>query len=141
VARKVLGGVLPLAILEVDARLRRQHHRVHPNITYAQRHLHNVSPERDGRFDLVFSAYTLHHVTDLEQTLKQLRGLLTAGGQALLVDIVGDPGLIDTHGHTPRSYFLEEAAGGYARDLAAGRPPDEAAELLALKLHPAWLEY
>jgi hypothetical protein len=36
---------------------------------------------------------------------------------------------------------LEEAAGGYARDLAAGRPPDEAAELLALKLHPAWLEH
>lgn len=66
------------------------------------------------RFDLVFSAYTLHHVTDLEQTLKQLRGLLTAGGQALLVDIVGDPGLIDTHGHTPRTYFLEETAGGYA---------------------------
>ena len=96
-------------------------HRVHRNITYAQRHLHNVSPERDGRFDLVFSAYTLHHVTDLEQTLKQLRGLLTAGGQTLLVDIVGDPGLIETHGHTPRSYFLEEAAGGYTRDLAAGR--------------------
>src|SRR6266550_5445229 len=33
-----------------------------PNVSYQCRDLREVTPARDGQFDLVFSAYALHHV-------------------------------------------------------------------------------
>jgi SAM-dependent methyltransferase len=39
-------------------------------------------------FDLVFSSTTLHHVPDLEAALRHLRGLVRAGGTAILIDNV-----------------------------------------------------
>ena len=39
-------------------------------------------------FDLVFSSATLHHVSDLDAALLRLRGLLRAGGTAILIDNV-----------------------------------------------------
>src|SRR6266568_3686245 len=40
------------------------------NITYQQRELSDVSSAGDGLFDLVFSAYGLHHVDRLGTTLR-----------------------------------------------------------------------
>ena len=43
--------------------------------------------DADG-FDLVFSSTTLHHVADLDAALLHLRGLVRAGGSAVLIDNV-----------------------------------------------------
>jgi SAM-dependent methyltransferase len=43
--------------------------------------------DADG-FDLVYSSTTLHHLPDLNAALLHLRGLVTAGGVAILIDNV-----------------------------------------------------
>lgn len=113
-----------------------------PNLTYERRDLTEVRADRDGTFDLVFSAYALHHVPDLDAALERIRGLVAPRGQAILVDIANPAELTDGHGLVPRARFVEEAAREYAADLAGGRRPlAEAAELLALSLDPAWLDH
>jgi SAM-dependent methyltransferase len=106
------------------------------NITYLRRDLRQVQPDADGTFDLVLSAYALHHVEDLEQGLWGIRGLAAAGGRVVLVDNVAPTPLV------PRSWFVEEALRMLALDLwCQRRPPAEAWELLGLNLDPAWLDH
>jgi 2-polyprenyl-3-methyl-5-hydroxy-6-metoxy-1,4-benzoquinol methylase len=64
--------------------------RPRPNIRYQRRDLREVTPDRDGRFDLVLSAYALHHVDRLGTTLRGIRDLVAPGGQVILIDNV-DP--------------------------------------------------
>jgi ubiquinone/menaquinone biosynthesis C-methylase UbiE len=73
---EVLGIDISPPMLEI-ARARR----AAPNISYELRDLHDVSPEKDGRFDLVFSASTLHHVPDLDAALHGIRNLLNPGAR------------------------------------------------------------
>jgi len=56
-------------------------HRPRSGVRYELRDLRDVAPDTDGRFDLVFSAYTLHHV-DLDSALHRIRSLVRPGGQA-----------------------------------------------------------
>jgi ubiquinone/menaquinone biosynthesis C-methylase UbiE len=105
-----------------------------PNIVYVESDLRAVMPERDGPFDLVFSAYTLHHVADLEAVLQQIRSLVAPGGLVVLVDIV------DRRGRTPRWRRYLEAARRLPADLMQ-RGPRKAAEVYGLRTHPAWLAH
>jgi SAM-dependent methyltransferase len=107
-----------------------------PNICWQERDLRELTPERDGRFDLVLSAYTLHHVQDLDQTLEGIRALVAPGGQAILVDNVAPtPALL-------RRWFPREAIRVLVGDLIRRRrPPQEAWELYRLNTHPVWLDH
>jgi len=52
--------------------------------------LENLDLERetpDGRFDLIYSAFTIHHVRDKSKLFKKLRNLLMPEGLFLYVDI------------------------------------------------------
>jgi len=106
------------------------------NIRYEHRDLRAVTAASDGRFDLVLSTHTLHHVEDLDATLAQIRGLLRPGGQAILIDNV------DPRHRAPRSWFVQEAVRGLAGDvLHHRRPISEAVEVFRLSVHPAWLDH
>jgi SAM-dependent methyltransferase len=59
-----------------------------PNVICLEADLREVTPERDGPFDVGLSAYALHHVTELETVLQQIRSLVVPGGRAVLIDIV-----------------------------------------------------
>lgn len=110
--------------------------RPEPNVTYAQRDLRAVEPATDGRFDLVFSAYTLHHVDEFPSALYRIRSLLRPGGRVLLVDLVDDRPLV------PRAWFRRRAWQTFGDDLRhRRRPAREAVELLRLQLDRDWLDH
>ena len=107
-----------------------------PNITYQYRDLCSVAPDTDGTFDLVLSAYALHHVADLAQTLHGIRGLCAPGGRVVLIDNVAD------HPSVPRQWFIGEAIRTLAGDLLRRRRSvAEALELYRLNTDPAWLDH
>ncbi len=113
-----------------------QHHRAADNITYEHRDLLDITPDTDGRFDLVISAHTLHHVPDLPLALEQVRSLVQPGGQAILIDNV------DPRHRAPRRWFRAEARRALLLDLRHHRRPvREAVELYRLSTDPGWLDH
>ncbi len=73
--------------------------------------------ERDplpaGRYDLVCSLLTLHHVHDLDQVLRQLRAALTEGGTLCVADLDAEDGSFHGHG--------ADVHHGFSRDALADR--------------------
>ena len=129
--RQVLAVDLSQAMLRI-ARARRGL----PGITYQQRDLRSVRADTDGTFDLVFSAYALHHLDDLEQALWGIRELAAPGGRVVLVDNVAPRPAV------PRRWFVGQAVRILAGDLLGRRrPPGEAWELFRLNTHPLWLDH
>jgi SAM-dependent methyltransferase len=129
--RQVLGVDVSEPMLAI-ARGRR----AHPNVSYQRRDLRDVRAETDGRFDLVFSAYALHHVPDLQETLRGIRALLAPRGRVVLVDVVAH------RPDVPRRWFAAQAIRTVLTDLAGRRrPPGEALELFRVNVHPAWLDH
>jgi ubiquinone/menaquinone biosynthesis C-methylase UbiE len=111
-------------------------HRARPNVDYRQADLRDVTPATDGTFDLVFSAYTLHHLPDLDGALHRVRALVRPGGRVLLVD------LVDDRSPVPRSWLRAEAWRTLRADLRhRRRPVRHAVELLRLQLDPEWLDH
>ena len=111
-------------------------HRPAANIRYEHRDLTSVTPAADGRFDLVFSAHTLHHVADLPTALARIRSLVRPGGQAILVDNV------DPRRQAPRRWYRAEARTTLLLDLRhRRRPVRDAVELYRLATHPGWLDH
>jgi SAM-dependent methyltransferase len=107
-----------------------------PRITYQERDLQSVRADFDGTFDLVLSAYALHHVDDLEQTLRGIRELVAPGGRVVLIDNVAPTSAV------PRRWFVGEAVRILLGDLARHRRQfGKAWELFRLNTDPAWLDH
>lgn len=105
------------------------------NVDWRESDLLAVGPA-DGRFDLVHSAYTLHHVPAFDSALHRMRSLVRPGGQVLLVDLVDERELV------PREEFVREAWRTFRDDLIRQRRgPVEAVELLRLQLDRDWLAH
>jgi SAM-dependent methyltransferase len=103
-------------------------------VCYRHCDLLDLTPDRDGTFDLVLSAYTLHHVPDLPAALEQIRSLVRPGGQAILVDICDLP--------RDPAWFRADARRTLLLDLRHRRRPiREAVLLYRLSVHPAWLDH
>jgi SAM-dependent methyltransferase len=110
--------------------------RARPNIRYQHRDLRDVRRETDGSFDLVLSAYALHHIPDLDATLYQIRNLCARWGWVVLVDNVAPTPAV------PRHWFVSEARRTLVADLRQHRRPrDEALELYRLSVDLAWLDH
>jgi ubiquinone/menaquinone biosynthesis C-methylase UbiE len=55
-------------------------------------------PFADASFDLVATRYSAHHWLDVPRALQEMRRVLRPGGQALVLDLLGDDSpLVDTH--------------------------------------------
>jgi ubiquinone/menaquinone biosynthesis C-methylase UbiE len=107
-----------------------------PNICYQHRDLRSLHPASDGTFDLILSTHALHHVADLDQTLRGIRALCAPGGRVVLLDNVAPTPAV------PRRWFVNQAVRTLAGDLLRRRrPPAEALELYQLNVDPAWLEH
>jgi SAM-dependent methyltransferase len=126
----VLGVDLSAPMVDFARRARPR-----PNVRYERRDLRDVAPDPDGRFDLVFSANTLHHV-ELDSALHRIRSLVRPGGKVLLVDVVDD------RPQVPRSWLRAQAWRMFGTDLRYRRRPlGEAVELLRLQLDADWLDH
>ena len=111
--------------------------RSRPNVRYELRSLLDVTPGRDGLFDLVLSVNTLFHLYaehSPDDVLRHVRSLVAPGGVAVLVDVVS-PGDRALWWH--RWWGLAEAA----RTLRRRRSVTNAWAVLALRQHPAWLRH
>ncbi|MEN3361360.1 MAG: hypothetical protein V7637_5342 [Mycobacteriales bacterium] len=129
------GEVLGVDISAREIELARAAHR-RPGVRLEVRSLLAVTPATDGRFDTVFAVNTLFHLRAYDVVLPHLRSLVAPGGQLVIIDIL-DPGLWrDPDWHVQRAF--EDAEDSYRN---RSRSPDVAADLLRLRLHPAWLEH
>jgi len=128
--------VLGVDIAEAGIEIARREHR-QPNIRLQTRSLLDVTPETDGRFDTVFSVNTIHHLRAHDVVLPRLRSLLVPGGHLVVVEIVDSGGWdrgVDWH---IKEAFLDAEKSYRYRS----KDPDVAADVLRLRLHPAWLEH
>jgi trans-aconitate methyltransferase len=108
----------------------------HPGARFEARDLRDVRPHSDGRYDLVLSVNTVHHLNDHDTVLPHLRSLVAPGGRAVVVDIT-DPGGWATLDYQVADAFrdAEESYRERSRDHRV------AARVLELHLHPVWLEH
>jgi 2-polyprenyl-3-methyl-5-hydroxy-6-metoxy-1,4-benzoquinol methylase len=128
--------VLAVDLAEREIELARAGHGNLPGVRFDQRNLLDVTPEVDGRFDLVFSVNTVHHLRAHDIVLPHLAGLVAPGGDVVVVDII-DPGdwrSLDWH----ISEAFRDAEESYR---ARSQRSDIAAEVVRLRLHPSWLEH
>lgn len=111
--------------------------RARPNIEYRVGSLLDLSPEKDGRFDVVLSVNTLFHLFaehDVDAVLRHVRSLVAPGGAAVIVDIVS-PG--------PRAVLVHRWWGvtDAARTLVRRRSMSDAWTVFRLRQHPVWMRH
>jgi trans-aconitate methyltransferase len=127
--------VLAVDIAERELALARAEH-TRPHVRFDRRSLLDVTPQTDGRFDLVFTVNTVHHLRAHHIVLPHLLSLVAPGGDVVVVDTV-DPGRwrsLDWH----VTEAFRDAEQSYR---FRSRQADVAAEVLRLRLHPTWLEH
>ncbi|MEV6283395.1 methyltransferase domain-containing protein [Kribbella sp. NPDC051770] len=103
--------------------------RARSNIFYLESDLCDV----DGRYDLVLSVATLHHVTDLEGALSRIRAATSPGGRVVLVDTVSP------RAANPRWRLYGNEVRKLLRNLVR-RDAREAWEIFRLSTGP-WLDH
>jgi SAM-dependent methyltransferase len=104
--------------------------RARPQIAYERRGVLEVA----GRFDVVLSVHTLHHVGDPAVVLPHVRSLVAPGGTVVLSDIVDPGGWPNPEFHLDRAWDDARLVHRLTGD------PDAAADVLRLLLHPRWLQ-
>jgi trans-aconitate methyltransferase len=127
--------VLAVDIAEREIELAKAEHG-RPQVRFDRRSLLDVTPETDGRFDLVFTVNTVHHLRAHHIVLPHLLSLVAPGGEVVVVDII-DPGQwrsLDWH----IAEAFRDAEESYR---VRSRRSDVAADVLRLRLHPTWLEH
>ncbi|MEU7068462.1 class I SAM-dependent methyltransferase [Streptomyces sp. NPDC046161] len=110
-------------------------------ITYSCRDIRDVTPDRDGRFDLVFSVTALHHVPDLDDTLVRIRNLVAPGGRVVVIDVVAHtPRWVNGTGALFHLWRRARALRGAGQALVHGYSLAHALAMFRLRVHPVWLE-
>lgn len=128
----VLGVDISAGMIDLAEAKRRRR-----NVTYEQRSLLDITAESDGRFDVVLSIATIHHLRDHDRVLPHVKSLVAPGGTALLVDIVApDPSRWASRSWH-RRYARKEAFGL----LRAHRSIAAARTAWRLRTHPRWLDH
>jgi SAM-dependent methyltransferase len=125
--------VLAVDVAEREIELARTK-RALPGVDYQVRSMLEVTPDRDGAFDLVFSVNALFHVAAQDGLLAHVRSLVRPGGWVILVDIVSrGPRALLVH----RLWGVQDAA----RTLARRRSLADAWTVLRLRQHPVWMRH
>lgn len=130
------GQVLAVDIAEREVAIARAK-RARPNVEYRVGSLLDISPEKDGRFDVVLSVNTLFHLFaehDVDAVLRHVRSLVAPGGAAVIVDIVS-PG--------PRAVLVHRWWGvtDAVRTLVRRRSVSDAWTVFRLRQHPVWMRH
>jgi SAM-dependent methyltransferase len=128
------GSVLAVDVSARELEIARARHG-RPEISYQQRSLLDVTPETDGRFELVLSVNTIFHLRDHDRVLPHVRSLVAPGGWAVLVDIVRPAGRQSALRHR---WF---GVGDAARTLRRRRSVADAWLVLRLRQHPVWMRH
>jgi SAM-dependent methyltransferase len=123
-----------IADREIDIARRK---RARPNVTYRVADILDVTPRRDGRFDVVLSVNTLFNLfRDHEpgDVLRHVRSLVAPGGTAVILDVVSarsDSAL------RQRWWGIQDAVRTFGRHRSAAA----VWTVLRLRQHPAWMRH
>ncbi|MGH3899638.1 MAG: class I SAM-dependent methyltransferase [Pseudonocardiaceae bacterium] len=125
----VVGVDVAPAMIEVAER-----DRLRPNIRYQVRDVLGMTPEHDGRFDLVLAFSCVLHVGPPELVFGHLRRLVAKGGTLLAVEVMWEPGWGSRDWQADVAFGMARVVWETVGDL------DDVAAALQLILSPTWLE-
>ncbi|MFE0138384.1 class I SAM-dependent methyltransferase [Streptomyces sp. NPDC059037] len=103
-----------------------------PNISYQERDAYDVTAEKDGKFDAVFSFSAVFHMGRYERILGHLRSLVAPGGRLVVFDPERTPVYGQPDWQTTYAFEIAQTAYRVTGDAGA------AADGLSLFLHPSW---
>lgn len=126
---EVIGVDLAPAMIEIAER-----ERARPNIRYEVRDILDMTPERDGRFDLVLVLSCVMHAGPPGLMLKHLRRLVAEKGMLLVMDTVWQPGWGSREWQADFAFRTARAAWDATEDL------DDAMAALKFVLSPTLRE-
>ncbi|MGH8730486.1 MAG: class I SAM-dependent methyltransferase [Burkholderiales bacterium] len=104
------------------------------NIRYEARDVVRLTPEHDGRFDLVLAIGCVSHVGPPELALGHLRRLVAKGGTLLVMEPMWHPGWGSRDWQVDFAFRAARAAWEATGDL------DDVTAALQVVLSPMWLE-
>ncbi|MGH3899640.1 MAG: class I SAM-dependent methyltransferase [Pseudonocardiaceae bacterium] len=125
----VVGVDVAPAMIEIAER-----DRLRSNIRYQTRDVLSMTPEHDGRFDLVLAVSCVMHVGPPELVLGHLRRLVAKGGTLLLMETMWQPGW------GSRDWQVDFAFRAARATWESTGDPDDVAAALQFVLSPTWLE-
>lgn len=125
----VVGIDVAPAMIEIAARERSR-----PNIHYQIRDVLSLTPEQDGRFDLVLAVSCVVHVGPPKLVLSHLRRLVAKDGTLLLLEPMWHPGWETRDWQVDFAFRAARAAWDAAGDV------DDVATVLQVVLSPMWSE-
>lgn len=125
----VVGIDVAPAMIEIAER-----DRARPNIRYQIRDVLSLTPEQDGRFDLVLAISCVVHVGPPKLVLDHLRSLVAKGGKLLLLEPMWHPGWGSRDWQVDFAFRAARAAWDATGDT------DDVATVLQLVLSPRWRE-
>ena len=125
----VVGVDAAPAMIEIAERDRSR-----PNIRYQNRDVLHLTPEHDGRFDLVLAFSCVLHVGPPDLVLGHFRRLVAKGGTLLIIEAMGHPTWGSRDWQVDFAFRAARAAWDATGDI------DDVAAALQLMLSPTWLE-
>jgi SAM-dependent methyltransferase len=125
----VVGVDVAPAMIEIAER-----DRLRPNIRYQTRDVLSLTPEHDGRFDLVLALGCVVNVGPPKLVLGHLRSLVAKGGTLLILEPTWEPGWGSQDWQVNFAFRTARAVWEATGDL------DDVIAALRVVLHPTWLE-
>ncbi|MGH3899644.1 MAG: class I SAM-dependent methyltransferase [Pseudonocardiaceae bacterium] len=125
----VVGVDVAPAMIEIAER-----DRLRPNIYYQTRDVLSMTPEHDGRFDLVLALACVVNVGPPDLVLGQLRRLVAKGGTLLLMEPMWEPGWGSRDWQVDFAFRTARAVWEATSDL------DDVVAALQVVLSPTWLK-
>jgi SAM-dependent methyltransferase len=125
----VVGVDVAPAMIEIAER-----DRLRPNIRYQTRDILSLTPEHDGRFDLVLALGCVVNVGPPKLVLGHLRSLVAKGGTLLVMEPTWEPGWGSRDWQVNFAFRTARAVWEATGDL------DDVIAALRVVLHPTWLE-
>jgi 2-polyprenyl-3-methyl-5-hydroxy-6-metoxy-1,4-benzoquinol methylase len=103
-------------------------------VRYECRSATDLTPERDGRFDLVMSVNAVFHMGPADEVLPTLRDLVAPGGRLVIIDVTQPDGAAAASEQSGYAFETAKIIYDVSGDVEA------AADSLRMMLHPRWLE-
>ncbi|WP_053733631.1 bifunctional 2-polyprenyl-6-hydroxyphenol methylase/3-demethylubiquinol 3-O-methyltransferase UbiG [Nocardia sp. NRRL S-836] len=103
-------------------------------VRYECRNAVDLTPEHDGRFDLVMSVNAVFHMGPADEVLPVLRALVAPGGRLVVVDVTQPDGAAAPAEQSAYAFQTGKIIYDVSGDVEA------ACDSVRMMLHPRWLE-
>ena len=103
-------------------------------VRYECRSATDLTPDQDGRFDLVMSVNAVFHMGPADIVLPTLRDLVAPGGRLVVIDVTRPDGAAPPREQSAHAFETGKIIYDTSGDVSA------ALDSIRMMLHPRWLE-